>query len=134
MNAVDTNILVYARDPRDPRKQETAIQLIETLEDGALLWQVACKYVAAARKLERVGCTVNKAWSDLRRLRQAWNVCTPESTVLDRAKSLMGRYSLSFWDAMLVAACADVGVSRLDSEDFGPYPAIDNVEIVNPFK
>ncbi len=31
MNAVDTNILIYARDPRDRRKQEIAIALIEGL-------------------------------------------------------------------------------------------------------
>jgi hypothetical protein len=40
MNAVDTNILVYANDPRDPRKQTIAGTLMEDLDDGVLLWQV----------------------------------------------------------------------------------------------
>jgi predicted nucleic acid-binding protein len=51
MNAVDTNVFMYAHDPRDPVKQQQALSLIQTLTDGALLWQVACEYVSASRKL-----------------------------------------------------------------------------------
>jgi len=47
MNAVDTNILFYARDSRDGRKQQIAVELIASLVDGALLWQVACEYLPA---------------------------------------------------------------------------------------
>jgi predicted nucleic acid-binding protein len=50
MNAVDTNILIYVKDPRDARKQAVAASLTSSLTDGVLLWQVACEYVAASRK------------------------------------------------------------------------------------
>jgi hypothetical protein len=40
MNAVDTNILIYVHDPRDPRKQDIASELVEQLSDGMLVWQV----------------------------------------------------------------------------------------------
>jgi predicted nucleic acid-binding protein len=50
MRAVDTNVLIYAHDPRHPAKQATAISLIESLTDGALLWQVACEYLSASHK------------------------------------------------------------------------------------
>jgi predicted nucleic acid-binding protein len=49
MNAVDTNILIYAHDTRYPAKLVIAETLIRTLMDGILLWQVACEYVAAVR-------------------------------------------------------------------------------------
>jgi hypothetical protein len=55
MNAVDTNVLFYAHDSRDPNKQKIAAELIASLNDGALLWQVACEYLWASRKLEAVG-------------------------------------------------------------------------------
>lgn len=48
MIAVDTNILLYVHDPRDARKQRIAMELVNALDDPALLWQVACEYVAAA--------------------------------------------------------------------------------------
>lgn len=55
MNAVDTNILIYVHDPRDLVKQATATSLITSLTDVVLLWQVACEYLAASRKLEPLG-------------------------------------------------------------------------------
>jgi predicted nucleic acid-binding protein len=36
MNAVDTNILVYACDHRDPAKQRGALELIATLTDAVI--------------------------------------------------------------------------------------------------
>jgi predicted nucleic acid-binding protein len=54
MNAVDTNVLIYAHDPRDPAKQNKAVTLIASLTDGVLLWQVACEYVAASRKFDSI--------------------------------------------------------------------------------
>jgi predicted nucleic acid-binding protein len=51
----------------------------------------------------------------------------------DRAVDLMTRYSLSFWDAMIVAACAEAGVMRLYSEDITGYLSLEGVELVNPF-
>jgi hypothetical protein len=49
MNAVDTNVLLYVHDPRDVTKQVTASNLLQSLTDGVLLWQVACEYLAASR-------------------------------------------------------------------------------------
>ncbi len=51
MIAVDTNVLLYVHDPRDVTKQVTASNLLQSLTDGVLLWQVACECLAASRKL-----------------------------------------------------------------------------------
>ena len=37
MNAVDTNILIYVNDPRDPLKQKIAASLIPSLTEGVLV-------------------------------------------------------------------------------------------------
>jgi predicted nucleic acid-binding protein len=47
---------------------------------------------------------------------------------------LVSNYSLSFWDAMVIAACLEAGVTRLFSEDFDAYVHVDGLQIVNPFK
>ena len=49
MNALDTNVLVYAHDTRDPQKQATALSLIQSQDNGVFLWQVACEYLASSR-------------------------------------------------------------------------------------
>ena len=41
MNAVDTNVLIYACDSGDTTRQEQAVRLLTELPDGVLLWQVA---------------------------------------------------------------------------------------------
>ncbi len=133
MNAVDTNVLIYARDTRDPQKQQTAQSLIATLNDGVLLWQVACEYIAASRKLTSLGYDQRQAWADLADLRSIWLPFAPSWIVLNKAEALLSQYSLSFWDAMIVAVCLEAGVGRLYSEDFDNSAAATGLEIVNPF-
>lgn len=133
MNAVDTNILIYARDPRDPAKQATADALLSSLTDGVLLWQVACEYVAAARKLERFGLNRAQALADVADMCAAWQTLLPTWAVMDRAATLLARYSLSSWGALLIAACLEGGIGRLYSEDFDASVQAEGIEVVNPF-
>ena len=133
MNAVDTNILIYVNDPRDPTKQAIASSLIASMTEGVLLWQVACEYLAASRKLEPLGYNRVQAWQYVRDLQQVWHTALPTWSVLNRAEDLMNRFSLSYWDAMIVASCLEVNVQTLYTQDFG-YSNIDGLSIVNPFK
>ena len=133
MNAVDTNVLIYAKDARYPQKQAQAISLIDNLQDVVLLWQVACEFMAASHKLASFGYNRNEAWKEIQRLRLIWRTSTPDWQVLDRAESILGRFSLSQWDAMLIAGCLEAGVTTLYSEDMTAYPQIDTLRILNPF-
>jgi len=134
MNAVDTNALLYVHDPRDAAKKAIADSVVKTLQDGVLLWQVACKYISASRKLEPYGFSRAEAWQELRALQQIWATRLPSWNVMQKAEVLLNRYSLSFWDAMIAAACLEAGVSHLYSEDFGGYFQIEGLLLINPFK
>ena len=133
MNAVDTNILIYVHDPRDANKQEIAAALVSNLIDGILIWQVACEYLAASRKLELLGYDKSQAYQYIRDLQQVWYTALPTWNIIDRAEELMKRFSLSHWDSMIIAACLEVNVQTLYTEDFG-YEVIDDLKIINPFK
>ena len=133
MNAVDTNILIYVHDSRDQRKQDIASEFIEDLADGLLVWQVVCEFLSASRKLAPSGYDFDQAVEDIRTLMTQWTTALPSWQVLDRAVSLLRRYSLSFWDALLVAACLEAGAETLYSENFSGYDQIDGLKIVNPF-
>ncbi len=134
MTGVDTNVLLYVHDPRDPTKQARATALVSSLTDGVLLWQVACEYLAASRKLESLGYNLADAWEDIRDLQRTWTTILPGWNVLQRANDLLSRYTLSFWDSLIPAPCHEGRLTRLYSEDFGPYPRIDTLEILNPFQ
>jgi predicted nucleic acid-binding protein len=55
MVALDTNVLIYACDKADLKRQQVALDLVSSARDGVLLWQVACEFVAASRKLRSQG-------------------------------------------------------------------------------
>jgi len=133
MNAVDTNVLIYARATRDPRKLQVAMTLIAELEEPVLLWQVACEYMWASRKLEHLGYSRVKAFADISFLRDVWSTAVPAWKTFDLAEVLRLRYSLSFWDSLIAAACLDSGVTTLYSEDFDHGTKIETLRVVNPF-
>jgi predicted nucleic acid-binding protein len=133
MNAVDTNVLLYVHNPRDPAKQQTATALIQSLVDGVLLRQVASEYLSASAKLQAFGYDRTQAWYDIRDLRRVWTSILPTWQVHDRAETLLSKYSLSCWDSMLLAACLEAGVTRLYSEDLVAYPQVNGLECINPF-
>jgi predicted nucleic acid-binding protein len=133
MNAVDTNILIYVHDPRDPRKQDIASELIEKLTDGLLVWQAVCEFLSASCKLSSFGYDFEQASNDIRQLMTQWATALPSWQVLDRANTLLDRYSLSFWDSMLIAACLEAGASALYSENFSGQDEIDRLKLINPF-
>lgn len=132
MTAVDTNILFYAHDNRDPLKRQIARSLIHSLDDGVLLWQVSCEYLSASRKLEPQGYSFAAAMQYLNELRAAWPVALPTAAILDRIPALRAR-GFSNWDALLVGACLEAHVNTLFSEDFREVSRIGSLEIVNPF-
>lgn len=132
MNAVDTNILLYTCDARDSRKQELAQGLVRGLQDPVLLWQVACEFISASRKLRPQGFTAEKAWAQLQSLAESWPLSIPGASMLAAGRGFHLQQGVSFWDSMLYAACLDAGVTRLYSED-RPGSAIPGLEIVNPF-
>jgi predicted nucleic acid-binding protein len=133
MNAVDTNILLYIRDHNEPKKQDIAIDLVRSLTDGALLWQVAGEYIHASRKLKSTGYTPTKAWEDMKRFQFFWTTILPDWEIFNLAEDLHLQKQFSFWDSMIVAACLHSNVKNLYSEDFHEQK-IENLTIINPFK
>lgn len=120
--------------PRDPVKQNQAVVLIASLTNGVLLWQVACEYIAASRKLAAYGLSQPQAFADLRQLQTVWRPYFPNWAVLQRAETLMATGNLSFWDAMILAACVESGVNCLYSEDFDNSTShLTGVTVINPF-
>ena len=120
MNAIDTNVWLYSHDPRDSRKQGLAQQLIATTRPLALPWQVGCEFVAASRKLAVVGFTAAQAWAALAAMRTLADVILlPVPDLWPETQALQGRYSLSIWDALLVATCLRGGVLVLYTERHG---------------
>lgn len=134
MIAVDTNVLIYACDQADPRRQSIALDLITNAQDGLLLWQVACEFLSASRKLGKQGFTSAHAWNRLGEFRDLLTLVLPTEGNLARAKELHLTRGVSLWDALILAACIEAGVEVFYSEDLPGFDDLDGVRVVNPFK
>jgi predicted nucleic acid-binding protein len=133
MIALDTNVLIYCCDKRDPRRQQMALDLVADTTDGILPWQVAREFIAASRKLAEQGFTAAEAWQRLADFLALFPVIMPTPAVLERARALHLQQQWAFWDATLVSACIESGVTRLYSEDLPGRTKIASLEIVSPF-
>lgn len=138
MITFDTNVFVYAVDANEPRKQSIARQLIDTaLDDGeeiALLWQVACEFLACLRRWQNDGrMTEDEVGTHIRRIIMLFGIQIPSRSVIESSLKLHERYSLSHWDSLLLAACIDAGVATLYTKDLDAGTAYESVSVINPF-
>jgi hypothetical protein len=55
---------------------------VSTLTDSVLLWQVACEYLAASRKLEPLGYDRAQVYQYIRDLQQVWYTALPTWSII----------------------------------------------------
>jgi len=136
MNAVDTNVFIYAIDSSEPVKGPQALAFLDRLSanDTVLLWQVLCEFAAVISKLQNRGLATLDAMQAAAALRARFPLVMPDPAMLDVALGLRRDHGVSFWDSLLVAACASAGVDRLYTEDLQASPTLMGVRIVNPFQ
>ena len=131
---IDTNVLVYAYDRSDQRKQGVARELIRKglAGDVLLSTQVLAEFAAtllhklspAARPAE-----VQVALDALGPIR----VIAPDGEMVRRAVEAKAQYGLHFYDGMIVAAAERAGCARIWSEDLNASQKYFGVAVENPF-
>ena len=133
---VDTNVLVYARDLSEPDKQPLAAAWMAQLwrdESGRTSIQVLNEYyVTVTRKLSP-GLDPTLARDDIRDL-NAWRPAVIDRATMDTAWDLEDRFSLSWWDSLIVASAIGLGCDRLLTEDLADGQIFDGVVVVHPFR
>lgn len=133
MIAIDTNVLIYACDQSDERRQQIVLDLIAAATDGVLLWQVACEFVAASRKLAKNGFTAQDAWNRLSEFMDVFPLLPPSAEILNGARTLHLLHGVSFWDSLILASCVEAKIDTLYSEDVPGHSALPGLRVVNPF-
>jgi predicted nucleic acid-binding protein len=138
MNAVDTNVFVYAFDSDEPVKRAKADQLLDRLTqrpaETALLWQVASEFLNCLRRWESAGrMSAEDVETSFREVVSLFAVRRPSVASFAISFDLRSRYSLSHWDSMLLAGCKEAGIDLLFTEDLDAGTDYDGVRIVNPF-
>jgi predicted nucleic acid-binding protein len=132
---VDTNLLVYAVDRREPEKRELAREVLRRVGGAgtaALPSQVLSEFAnACLRKLEPKP-EPEAVRREVERLMLAFPVLPVTGPVVLEALRGVGEHMLSYYDAQIwaVARLGQVGVVL--SEDFNPGAVLDGVSFTNP--
>jgi predicted nucleic acid-binding protein len=132
---VDTNVLAYAHDASEARKQPIAAALLAGLwqrRSGALSTQVLQEfYVVATRKFDPPFS--RSAAREIVALYGEWPVVQVDVPLILAASVLEERQQMSFWDALILEAARRSGAKRAATEDLHSGRSIAGMTIQNPF-
>src|SRR5919107_2514769 len=134
---VDTNLLVYALDRREPEKRERAREVLRRVGGAgtaALPAQVLSEFAnACLRKLEPRPDpeTVRR---EVERLMLAFPVLPLTGPVVLEALRGVGEHMLSYHDAQIWAAARLGQVGVILSEDFNAGAVLDGGSFTNPLE
>ena len=134
MNSLDTNVLIYSFDPSEPEKHEAAARLLSVAcaESWPICSQVFGEFFTATI---RKGIATRPLASETISNWQSLMPALPSSTEAHRvAMQLATQHQLQYWDALIIATCAEHGVKTLYTEDLPSLKKPAGVSVENPFK
>ena len=134
MTFIDTNVIVYASDPSDSRKNELAVEILADAFDNdqyVVSSQVLNEFVNTA--LNKLKKSDEEVVGHLRQLK-TMRVVPVSAEWLERAVEIRSRYGLQFYDSLLLAAAEALGCDKFLSEDLNDGQMYGSVKAVNPFK
>jgi predicted nucleic acid-binding protein len=132
--ALDTNILVYATAFTMDARHEAAIDLVQRLPNDVALVPVQAlaelfNVLVTKRRLPR-----SEASEVILAVVDVFSLIEPSSTAFFDALELAAVHQFQIYDALILAAAAEVGCSLLLTEDMHEGFTWKGVTIMNPFK
>ncbi|MCW3488601.1 PIN domain-containing protein [Dethiobacter alkaliphilus] len=132
---IDSNIVVYAYDASNPDKHQSAGKLVGGLwksRQGCLSIQVLQEFYVTVTKKVSQPLPLHQAAQIVADL-GAWNCHSPTPADLQIAMDIQQRYTISFWDALIITSAKKLKCSTLWSEDINPGQYYEDIEVKNPF-
>ena len=131
----DTNVLVYAADNRDERKQRIARNLIKDALNGRLNAWISVQTLS-----EFINSTLTKLKLPMDKVDGFLDffdnlpIINPDRTLPRRGLGIKNRYDIQFYDAMMLAAAERAGATEFYTEDLNDGQFYCDIKAVNPFK
>lgn len=133
---IDTNILVYAFDQREPTHQKQAVKVLRELEKtatGRLSVQCLSELSSVAMRRLNPPLTPTETLAQIERLQRIFPVFNLTPMIVLEALRGVKDYQFSYYDAQIWATAKLNQISAIFSEDFNSGHVIEGVRFVNPF-
>ncbi len=134
---IDTNILVYAYDPSDIKKEKAAINVLNELVDmraGIISAQVLSEFFVTITRKIPYPLTLDRAAERIKVFCQTWPVVEINELIVGEAVRGVVDHQLSYWDALIWSAARLNQAFLILSEDFSHNSTLGGVRFFNPFK
>lgn len=133
---LDTNIILYQFDKRDPKKQSRSLEILRDAaqrDNYSISYQVVQEFISVATKKEAIELDHLKVEEYLMLfLRPLWKVW-PSEELFALAIHLSVRHIIGFYDALIVGAAILGDCDTLYTEDLQHGMTFDMVKVINPF-
>jgi len=133
---VDTNVLVYAYDRTEPRKQIRAHEVLDNLAlagTGVLTTQVLGEFFWVVTRKLRQTFTARQAFDRVKKYLESWRVLAVTPEILLEAGRGATEFNMPFYDAQIWASAKLNQIPIVLSEDFSNGSRIEGVQFLNPF-
>jgi len=132
---LDTNVLLYAYDPSDRKKQRIAMELLRKALDGHMVvsTQVLAEFSAALLHKISPPAPAKHLKMILHALAPI-RVILPDGDMVLRALEAHAKYGVHFYDGMIVAAAERGECQRIWSEDLNAGQRYFGIIVENPFQ
>lgn len=129
---VDTNILIYAHDRADAKKQRIAKELVRKLwersQPPTISIQVLQEFYVNLRKFVNI-----EQISEIIEIYKEWTIIENTLATFEKAIEIQKKSKLSFWDSSILSAAVIGKANILYSEDLNHGQMIQGIRIMNPF-
>ncbi|HXE64964.1 MAG TPA: PIN domain-containing protein [Bryobacteraceae bacterium] len=134
---LDTNIFIYSVDRIDSRKAKIALRIIKeqaAAASGVISFQVVQEFFNVAFKRFPQKMTVEDCRSYLDAVFRPFLRVHSAIPLYEDALRIRGRYQLSWYDSLIVAAAIEGSCTVLYSEDLQHGAKYGDVRVLNPFR
>lgn len=133
---LDTNVIVYAHDRSEQKKQKRAFEVMERLYNlgsAALTTQILAEFFTIITRKLSTPLTVEESARQVELLARVWPVF--DVTIFTVIEAIRGVHShqMSYWDAQIWASALLNQIPIVLSEDFSSGRVIEGVRFINPF-
>lgn len=136
----DTNIIVYAYDASEPKKQEICVRLLENVYEKEITGVVSNQVIGEVFKgltenIEKP-ISVEDAKLVIENITDSdsWVKINYDYETVKRAISTVKFNKVSFWDTVIAETMKESGIEKIYTENEEDFKKITGIIVVNPLK
>jgi predicted nucleic acid-binding protein len=136
---IDTNVLVYALDLKNPKKRAIAKSILESVFNGhrhdfVSNQNLAEFYSVIAGKLKTMD-SKQKAMRLISAISASnrWGKVNYTFKTVQNASELQAKTNASFWDTLIVQTMLENGIDEIITENAPDFKSFPGIRVKNPF-